>query len=850
MKLKLKLILIFILLKILPLMVVAYIAIVASQELSEMYERESISTLTKSEELIINTAETAIKDSIEALDKTSQSAIEKMSVQVANEVANFLYERDQDLLTLSKLPLTTNTITSFHNSKNREITVHKEYSYDDATSKWLPLDKQLKKQDLLEADLIDNNKEFHKVHKKVIEKIKIPLYKEITFITTNGKEQLKVSSINNEKKDISQKKNTYISSEEYYPQLQSLKEGEIYVSSVIGEYVGSGLIGTFTKEKAEKFGLEFKPEEHGYAGVENPKGKKFSGIIRFATPVFKKGKKVGYITLALDHAHIMEFTDYIEPTHEFVTDISDASDGNYGFMWDNKGRSISHPRDYFIVGYDKNTGEPVKPWLSADIEQKLQNSKESDLNKFLENYPTFQEQSLSKKPNISQIKERKIALDCRYLNFAPQCQGWMQLTEDGGYGSFIIYWSKVWKLTTAAAIPYYTGQYAHDKRGFGFVTIGANVDDFHKAATTTKQRIDSVLNIKIDEFEQSVQANKKTIVVFIQDVINKLTITTIILTLLMIVIAILLANTITKKIYILIAGTKEFAKNNFAHKIPIDSKDEFGQLSIAFNKMSNDIAEYIEKESQQKEILKKRVEKAVAEIRDKDATIIKQSRLVAMSDMMKSIAHHWRQPLNVMSLNLSNLELLSSEGTIEKKDIDDTIERGYSSIDELSKTIDDFGKLFSPDSKKTTFDLRENLEKAIGLINSTIKAKQIELHYESIETITITGYQNEISQIVLNLISNSKDAIVSNRSQTREITVRAYTQNNKAIIEVEDSGGGIPKDIIDKIFEPYFTTKTQGEGTGVGLFMSKQLIEQDMAGVISASNTENGAKLMIELPLN
>ena len=90
--------------------------------------------------------------------------------------------------------------------------------------------------------------------------------------------------------------------------------------------------------------------------------------------------------------------------------------------------------------------------------------------------------------NMKQLKELgNVGLDCRYLNFAPQCEGWMQVTQNGGYGSFVINWSGVWKLTTAAAIPYYTGQYANSKRGFGFVTIGASVDDFHAAANETKK---------------------------------------------------------------------------------------------------------------------------------------------------------------------------------------------------------------------------------------------------------------------------------------------------------------------------------------------------------------------------
>lgn len=108
-------------------------------------------------------------------------------------------------------------------------------------------------------------------------------------------------------------------------------------------------------------GIEFNPAQSGYAGKENPVGKRFQGLVRFAMPVVNNGQIKGYVTLALDHTHVMEFTDHIIPTEERYTAISDAASGNYAFMWDHKGRNISHPRDYFIVGYDPATGGPAVP---------------------------------------------------------------------------------------------------------------------------------------------------------------------------------------------------------------------------------------------------------------------------------------------------------------------------------------------------------------------------------------------------------------------------------------------------------------------------------------------------------
>jgi hypothetical protein len=124
--------------------------------------------------------------------------------------------------------------------------------------------------------------------------------------------------------------------------------------------------------------------------------------------------------------------------------------------------------------------------------------------RFLETVPPFDNQSLKKKPAGALVKAGTVALDCRYLNFSPQCAGWNQLTEKGGSGSFVIFFSGFWKLTTAAAIPYYTGQYGESRRGFGFVTIGANVDDFHRAATESAKRI----GLTIAERDKTFQAQR------------------------------------------------------------------------------------------------------------------------------------------------------------------------------------------------------------------------------------------------------------------------------------------------------------------------------------------------------
>ncbi len=191
---------------------------------------------------------------------------------------------------------------------------------------------------------------------------------------------------------------------------------------VIGPYLRSPIIGAYTKTRAREKGIAFKPEDAAYAGKENPVGKRFQGLIRWASPVVCEGKIIGWVTLALDHTHVMEFTDHLVPTDERYSPISDAGSGNYAFMWDYKDRNISHPRDYFIAGYDPETGQPAIPWLESSLYEDFQNSGRS-IQDWETTAPVMQSQSLQKKPAAALTKAGLLGLDCRYLNFAPQCDG-------------------------------------------------------------------------------------------------------------------------------------------------------------------------------------------------------------------------------------------------------------------------------------------------------------------------------------------------------------------------------------------------------------------------------------------
>ena len=804
----------------------------------------------QSKEIIINTANASIEDSIKNLDKKSQESLEKVSYEIANQVANFLYERDKDILFLSKLDINYDVLRFFNDSKKKTILLHESYFYDEATNTYKTNeDLKVEERDKKTANLIDNKKEFNFIDPINFSKKEIPIYKEITFFDLSGNEKYKVSSINEEKLNISDKKNTYVSSETYFNEISKSEKGEIYVSDVIGEYVGTKVIGTFTKEKALKAGIEFEPQKYGYAGLENPLGKRFEGIIRFITPVFKNNEKIGYISMALDHKHIREFTDTANPTGiNAKQNIPDATYGNYAFIWDYEGKSIVHPRDYSIVGYDKNTGMKVMPWLSADIAQKYYASNE-EINDFLNNYPKFEEQSLNKKPNLKQLKEDgNVSLDCRYLNFAPQCEGWMQVTQNGGYGSFIINWSGVWKLTTAAAIPYYTGKYANTKRGFGFVTIGASVDDFHAAANETKKNISEILKNQTNNMEEVVNENQAEIEKFIKALINELSFVTFAMIILIIAVALLMSGYLSRKIEKILIGTKRFSNNELDYRIKVNSNDEIGQLENSFNEMASKIQELIKEEKEINETLEKRVFEETSKQKEQEQLLIQQTRLAAMGEMIGNIAHQWRQPLNALGLVFQNLKFSYEIGELNDEVLNRTVDKAEMLTKNMSKTIDDFRNFFRPNKAKEYFDINKSVLDAISLVESTFVHHNIKLEKDfKEEKIDVFGFPNEFSQVILNIISNAKDALIGNKIENPMIKIETKVEDDYAYISIKDNALGIKDEIIHKIFEPYFTTKDEVQGTGIGLYMSKIIIEKNMNGKIYLENTNEGANFIIKL---
>ncbi|MCP4671484.1 MAG: response regulator [Desulfobacula sp.] len=566
-----KLIIIFIIIAVLPLGFVGYF-------ISKNFEKTALKLIQKTEEMgnknllsAQNIGSIAIKDAVAQLDKKATEAIEIQTISLASQIAQFLYERDKDILNLSVHTPSSKLYLNFMNSNNRDIILFSEH---DSTKKTI---------EPVKYENPDNRTNWHHNPPYLFKKTSIPLYREITFVGLNGKEIIKIKNnkISDDLQDISIKNNTYCRAEDYFQHIKKLNKNELYVSKMIGEYIQGWLY-------KDNNIIKVKPQS-AYAGKENPMGKKFQGIIRWVVPVFDKNIKIGYLTMALDHTHIMEFTDHIIPTQERFADISDAGSGNYAFLWDYEHQNISHPRDFFICGYDPLTGNEVPGWLSQDTYNEYKKSSLA-LNDFIKTLPDFRQFSLEKTGSKEQINKGCVSLDCRILDHAPQCQGWYIGTQDGGSGSFLIFWSGLWKLTTYASVPYFTGQYKNSPRGFGYVTIGANVKDFHEASNITKANIKTSINRQKQDIDIVKTQTKELINKHFNRQNRQLYLILIVTAFIVTIIAIILSLTFIKPLRRLMEGAKAIGDGKFHQNIKFRSNDEIGQLGESFNLMAQDIA--------------------------------------------------------------------------------------------------------------------------------------------------------------------------------------------------------------------------------------------------------------------
>ena len=253
--------------------------------------------------------------------------------------------------------------------------------------------------------------------------------------------------------------------------------------------------------------------------------------------------------------------------------------------------------------------------------------------------------------------------------------------------------------------------------------------------------------------------------------------------------------------------------------------------------------------------LEQKVEEQVANIREKDLILNQQSKLTAMGEMLGNISHQWRQPLSAISTLASGIVVQKEMGMISDKQLDEDLNSIVQSTQVLSQTIDDFRNFYSRNKQLSKFELQEAIDKVLNLVDANLKHYEIE-NIVDIDAVNVMTYKNELIQVILNILNNAKDAL-KDSSEKRYIFIQNSCDNNLVTLDIFDNAGGIDESIITKVFDPYFTTKGEEEGTGIGLYMSQNIVQKSLKGQLLVQNHEftyqgvayKGAKFSIILAL-
>jgi PAS domain S-box-containing protein len=239
--------------------------------------------------------------------------------------------------------------------------------------------------------------------------------------------------------------------------------------------------------------------------------------------------------------------------------------------------------------------------------------------------------------------------------------------------------------------------------------------------------------------------------------------------------------------------------------------------------------------------------RAVEELRERDRLLLQQSRQAALGEMIGNIAHQWRQPLNALGLVIQELSLAYELGNFTREHLEASITGAMDIIFRMSQTIDDFSNFYKPDREKRWIKVNEVVTKTVSLIDASFREYRIAIDANTADNLEVKGYPNDYAQVLLNILMNARDALLERGTVNPLVTVRARMEKGRSVVTVSDNAGGVVEDILERIFDLYFTTKENGLGTGIGLFMAKIIIEQNMGGRLTVRNTGCGAEFRIEV---
>ena len=245
------------------------------------------------------------------------------------------------------------------------------------------------------------------------------------------------------------------------------------------------------------------------------------------------------------------------------------------------------------------------------------------------------------------------------------------------------------------------------------------------------------------------------------------------------------------------------------------------------------------------------------QIKEQEKLLVQQSKMAAMGEMLENIAHQWRQPLSMISTSATGMQMQKELDILMTKDEEvKVLSQINNTAQYLSKTIDDFRDFFKPNKEFTTFNIKDVYKKTFNLVSSKFKSLDIVM-IENLNDIKIYNLEGEVIQVIMNILNNARDALEFKDKKEKLIFIDIYKKNNNAIIKIKDNAGGIPHNIIDKVFEPYFTTKHKAQGTGIGLYMSLEMTTKHLNGSLEVANKNytykshnyTGALFTIKLPL-
>jgi PAS domain S-box-containing protein len=246
--------------------------------------------------------------------------------------------------------------------------------------------------------------------------------------------------------------------------------------------------------------------------------------------------------------------------------------------------------------------------------------------------------------------------------------------------------------------------------------------------------------------------------------------------------------------------------------------------------------------------LKKAVKQKIEELRKKDSIMFQQSRFAAMGEMLSMIAHQWRQPLNAVSTASINLKMYSDMGLLNEHLIEEQCTFIEDQAQKMSKTINDFMDFFRPNKEMELFFVNESVLEVEKMIESQLKNRNIKLVKNIDKEAKVLGTRNELEHVLLNIVANARDALEEKKPFFKQIVISVEQSEKNVTINISDNAGGVPKEIMNRVFDPYFSTKSKSKGAGIGLYMSKTIISRNFRGDINVSNDDDGAVFQIKIP--